>query len=99
MTTSLPHDAGFLAPKRNYSFVEDAIETIREVFSPGTIKTADAIRSKLESVGLEPDSPNGWGPIFRTAVGRKLLIPTGRWACSGRPDSRSRKIPEYVVAR
>jgi len=101
MTQTLPSDASFLSisRKNNYSFVEHAIEAARTFFKPGEVLTADTIRMSLENVGVIPDSPLAWGQVFRVARKRGFLVPTGRWGHSLRADSKSRHVPEYVVAR
>lgn len=58
---------------------------------------ADQIRQRIQNTIGEPNHPNAWGALFRTAMRRGLLIDTGRMTKSSITTSHSRRIPVYQI--
>lgn len=58
--------------------------------------TGDVIRVRLENRGITPHHVNAWGALIRSAIAKKLLIPTGKIRKSRSPKNHAHKYETYT---
>lgn len=60
---------------------------------------ADDLREYADARGIEPDHPNAWGAVFRSAPTGYRFEKTGEWRQSRIPSNHGREIPTWAVYR
>lgn len=78
----------------NENWMTDGLKAISRIRA-NTKVTGEEIRFRLEEAGIQPNKPNGWGALIRTAKGRKLLEDTGEKAMMTSDKAHSRRTPVY----
>jgi hypothetical protein len=74
----------------------DTLRQILDGYRPGATLSVDSLRDDLEAAQIKPSQ---YGGLFRTAVEREWLRPTGRIANSRKGSRRHGVIREYKVTR
>jgi len=65
---------------------------------PGEVLLAEDLRVRLESRGVMPPSPQGWGPLIAALIERRILRETGVWLPTRLSRGGSKRTPQYRVA-
>lgn len=78
---------------------ERAFQTLRDVATNSITFTTDDVREWGEGSGLrEPREPRAWGPVMRRGIVSGVIVKTGEYVPTTRPDAHRRPIPVYRSA-
>ncbi len=87
-------DAGLAqTAAHNPGWMARALEIVRDALQPGAEVMGEDLRA-LPGIG-EPDHPNAWGALVRTALGRGLLEETGRFEKAKRKSIHAHRLMVY----